>query len=87
MNVSGRRSPLAQVAVTAAILCGVLIAIAVLTADENRDRMQLYRTLLEQNRMRPADLVRVQAGFARANREQAPSGAWVQDDAGRWSRK
>jgi uncharacterized protein YdbL (DUF1318 family) len=59
----------------------------VLTADENRDRMQLYRTLLEQNRMRPADLVRVQAGFARANREQAPSGAWVQDDAGRWSRK
>jgi hypothetical protein len=61
--------------------------IAVLTADENRDRMQLYRTLLEQNRMRPADLVRVQAGFARANREQAPSGAWVQDDAGRWSRK
>lgn len=54
---------------------------------ENRDRMVLYRTLVEQNNMPPGDVPRVQAAFARANRERAPAGAWVQDEAGRWSRK
>jgi uncharacterized protein YdbL (DUF1318 family) len=51
------------------------------------DRMVLYRTLVEQNKMPPNDLARVQAGFGRANREQAPAGAWVQDDTGKWSQK
>ncbi len=55
---------------------------ATLAADENRDRLVLYRTLVAQNKMPPGDLARVQAGFARANRERAPAGAWVQDEAG-----
>jgi len=61
--------------------------VAALAADENRDRMVLYRTLVEQNKMPPGDLTRVQAAFARANRDRAPAGVWVQDEAGRWSRK
>jgi uncharacterized protein YdbL (DUF1318 family) len=61
--------------------------VAALAADENRDRMVLYRTLVQQNNMPPGDLVRVQAGFAKAHRDRAPAGAWVQDDGGRWSRK
>jgi uncharacterized protein YdbL (DUF1318 family) len=58
-----------------------------LAAAENRDRMLIYRTLVQQNNMPPGDLTRVQAGFAKANRGRAPAGAWVQDDAGAWSRK
>lgn len=58
-----------------------------LIADENRDRLFLYRTLVQQNNMPPGDLGRVQAAFAKANRDRAAAGAWVQDDAGRWIRK
>lgn len=61
--------------------------LADLVAAENRDRMTLYRTLVEQNNMPPGDLARVQAGFARENRARAPAGAWVQDDGGAWTRK
>ncbi len=61
--------------------------VAALAAAENRDRMVLYRTLVEQNNMPAGDLARVQAGFARAHRDRAPAGAWVQNEGGRWSRK
>lgn len=61
--------------------------VADLVAAENRDRLTLYRTLVEQNNMPPGDLARVQAGFARENRARAPAGAWVQDDGGAWTRK
>ena len=58
-----------------------------LLADENRDRLFLYRTLVQQNNMPEGDLGRVQAAFAKAHRERAPAGMWVQDDAGQWARK
>jgi uncharacterized protein YdbL (DUF1318 family) len=61
--------------------------VADLAAAENRDRLALYRTLVEQNNMPSGDLARVQAGFARENRARAPAGAWVQDDGGAWTRK
>lgn len=61
--------------------------VGALVSAENRDRMLLYQTLVQQNNMPPGDLPRVQAGFAKANRERAPAGAWIQDDAGQWSRK
>jgi uncharacterized protein YdbL (DUF1318 family) len=61
--------------------------VAALVGAENADRMLIYRTLVEQNNMPPGDIVRVQAAFAKANREKAPPGAWVQTDAGQWTRK
>ena len=61
--------------------------VTALVNDENRDRMVLYRTLVEQNNMPPADVARVQAAFAKAHRDKAPAGAWIQDDGGRWVRK
>ncbi|HXG03716.1 MAG TPA: DUF1318 domain-containing protein [Candidatus Binatia bacterium] len=61
--------------------------LAELVAAENRDRLALYRTLVEQNRMPPEDLARVQAGFARENRARVPAGTWVQDTGGAWTRK
>lgn len=57
--------------------------LAELVAAENRDRLALYRTLVEQNHMPPEDLARVQAGFARENRART----WVQDAGGAWARK
>jgi uncharacterized protein YdbL (DUF1318 family) len=61
--------------------------VGALAAAENADRMRLYRTLVEQNKMPPGDIVRVQAAFAKTNRAAAPPGTWVQDDTGQWSRK
>jgi uncharacterized protein YdbL (DUF1318 family) len=58
-----------------------------LLAAENRDRTELFRTIVEQNHMPAGDLARVQAGFARRNRERAPAGTWLEDEAGRWLRK
>src|SRR5262249_7245044 len=60
---------------------------AALVSDENRDRVALYRTLVEQNDMPPEDIGRVQAAFAKAHRDKAPAGAWIQDDSGPWVRK
>lgn len=54
---------------------------------ENRDRMTLYRTLLQQNNMPPGDLARIQAAFAKVNRERAVAGEWIQAESGQWTRK
>jgi len=61
--------------------------VAALISAENQDRMVLYRTLVEQNNMPPADIARVQSGFAKAHREKASTSVWVQDDRGQWTRK
>jgi uncharacterized protein YdbL (DUF1318 family) len=60
--------------------------VALVTA-ENDDRARIYRTLVEQNNMPPGDIVRVQAAFARVNRDAVAAGTWIQDDAGNWTRK
>ncbi|MFZ1057962.1 MAG: DUF1318 domain-containing protein [Candidatus Rokuibacteriota bacterium] len=54
---------------------------------ESRDRMTLYRTLLQQNNMPPGELLKIQAGFAKANRERAQAGEWIQAETGQWTRK
>src|SRR5437879_13827710 len=59
---------------------GCPATVPALVSAENRDRMVLYRTLVEQNNMPPGDLARVQAAFAKAHRDKAPAGASVQDD-------
>lgn len=58
-----------------------------LTSAENKDRMFIYQTLVQQNNMPAGDIARVQAGFAKARREKAPPGTWIQDEAGHWTRK
>jgi uncharacterized protein YdbL (DUF1318 family) len=62
-------------------------AVGGLIDAENRDRMTLYRTLLQQNNMPPADLARVQAAFAKVNREKAAPGEWIQNETGQWTQK
>jgi uncharacterized protein YdbL (DUF1318 family) len=61
--------------------------VGALVSAENRDRMVLYRTLVEQNSMPPGDIARVQAAFGKINREKAVPGTWVQQETGEWTRK
>jgi uncharacterized protein YdbL (DUF1318 family) len=58
-----------------------------LVTAENHDRTRLFTTIVAQNGMPAADVTRVQAGFARRNRERAPAGTWIQADGGDWIRK
>lgn len=58
-----------------------------LISAENRDRMTLYQILLQQNNMPPEDLARVQAAFAKINRQRARAGEWIQAETGQWTRK
>jgi uncharacterized protein YdbL (DUF1318 family) len=61
--------------------------VGALVAAENRDRMALYRTLVEQNSMPPGDIARVQSAFGKINREKAGPGTWIQQESGEWTRK
>ena len=61
--------------------------VGALVSGENRDRMLIYRTLVQQNNMPPGDLMRVQQAFAKTNRERAAPGTWVQGPDGQWARR
>jgi uncharacterized protein YdbL (DUF1318 family) len=61
--------------------------VGTLVSGENRDRMLIYRTLVQQNNMPPGDLARVQQAFAKTNRERAAAGTWVQSPDGQWTRR
>jgi len=58
-----------------------------LVRDENRDRMLIYQEFIKINNMTKADLKRVQAAFAKTQRENANSGEMVQNSDGSWSAK
>lgn len=61
--------------------------VAALVPAENRDRSFIYQTLMQQNNMPPSELPKVQAAFAKANRDKAPAGTWVQNPDGQWVKK
>jgi uncharacterized protein len=58
-----------------------------LVGAENGDRQHIYTTLMQQNNISPGDAPRVHAAFAKANRDRAKPGEWVQQDNGQWTRK
>jgi uncharacterized protein len=58
-----------------------------LVGAENGDRQHIYTTLMQQNNIAPGDAPRVHAAFAKANRDRAKPGEWVQQDNGQWTRK
>jgi uncharacterized protein YdbL (DUF1318 family) len=62
-------------------------AVNALISAENRDREFLYETLRKQNNMPPGDIGRIRAGFAKANREKANPGEWIQQPNGTWVKK
>jgi uncharacterized protein YdbL (DUF1318 family) len=61
--------------------------VARLVDAENADRRYIYETLMSQNRIPASDAARVQAAFAKANRDRAEPGEWIQLPDGRWTRK
>jgi uncharacterized protein YdbL (DUF1318 family) len=58
-----------------------------LIGAENADRVLIYDTLMQQNNIPAGDAGRVRAAFAKANRERAQGGEWIQQDNGQWTRK
>jgi len=58
-----------------------------LVKAENRDRMNLYKRIVEVNDIDAIDIKRVQRIFARRWIAACKTGWWIQDDRGTWIRK
>ncbi len=61
--------------------------VAGLIAAENADRSFIYDTLMQQNNIPASDAPRVRAAFAKANRDRARPGEWVQEPNGQWVKR
>jgi len=61
--------------------------VAGLIAAENGDRSFIYDTLMQQNNIPASDAPRVRAAFAKANRDRARPGEWVQEPNGQWVKR
>jgi uncharacterized protein YdbL (DUF1318 family) len=61
--------------------------VGALIAAENADRSFIYETLMQQNSIPAGDAPRVRAAFAKANRDRARSGEWVQEPTGQWVKR
>ncbi|HEX2501203.1 MAG TPA: DUF1318 domain-containing protein [Methylomirabilota bacterium] len=61
--------------------------VARLIGDENRDRQAIIETFIRQNNMAASEAGRVKASFAKAYRERAQGGQWIQTDQGEWVKK
>jgi len=61
--------------------------VAGLIGAENADRQAIVETFMRQNKMAPSEIGRVKASFAKAYRDRAAGGQWVQTDRGDWVKK
>jgi uncharacterized protein YdbL (DUF1318 family) len=61
--------------------------VAALIGEENRDRQAIIETFMRQNKIAATDAGRVKASFAKAHRERAHGGQWIQTDRGEWVKK
>src|SRR5262249_24237152 len=55
--------------------------------DENRDRQAIVDTFMRENKIAASDAARVRASFAKAYRDRAGGGQWIQTDQGEWVKK
>lgn len=58
-----------------------------LVGAENTDRQLIMDTFMQQNNIPGSDARRVRAAFAKANRDKAQPGEWIQQPNGQWARK
>ena len=61
--------------------------VARLIGDENRDRQAIIDTFMRQNHLAATEQGRVKASFAKAYRDRAGAGQWIQTDRGDWAKK
>ncbi|MFH2069137.1 MAG: DUF1318 domain-containing protein [Candidatus Omnitrophota bacterium] len=64
-----------------------VLALRKMVREENNDRMAIYRDVVQINKMASAEIKRVQAAAAKANRKLAKEGEWIQDENGAWQLK
>jgi uncharacterized protein YdbL (DUF1318 family) len=66
----------------------VLKLAATLVAEENRDRAEVWRRIIDANsNLSDRDLPDVRKTYAKLQREATQPGQWFQDDGGTWQRK
>jgi uncharacterized protein YdbL (DUF1318 family) len=58
-----------------------------LIGEENGDRQAIIDTFMRQNRVAATEVGRVKASFAKAYRDRAAAGQWIQTDRGDWVKK
>lgn len=58
-----------------------------LVQDENKARDELYQEVIDSNHTSQSHLIDVKKSFARSFQSESPSGTWIQDEAGGWTRK
>lgn len=59
-----------------------------LVVEENRDREDVWRRIIEANENLSAkDLPEVRKTYAKLQRDSAKAGQWVQDEGGNWTKK
>lgn len=58
-----------------------------LVEEDNSDRMDLYKEVAELNGLGSSGVSTVQKSFARSFQSISPSGTWIQDSDGHWTRK
>lgn len=58
-----------------------------LVDEDNSDRMDLYKEVANLNGLGGSGISTVQKSFARSFQSISPSGTWVQDSDGNWTRK
>mgnify|MGYP003330596287 CR=1 FL=1 len=60
----------------------------IICAEENRDRMTIWRDKLERNDNRKGpSLLQIKQTYARLKQQLAKAGQWIQDNEGSWKRK
>jgi uncharacterized protein YdbL (DUF1318 family) len=62
-------------------------SVATIVGAENADREYILQTLMQQNHMPAADAPRLREALAKAVRERAKPGDWVQQPDGSWAKK
>jgi uncharacterized protein YdbL (DUF1318 family) len=65
----------------------LLKKVKTLVDAENADRMELYHEVAKINGLGGSGTATVQKSFSRSFQSLSPSGSWVQDSGGNWTRK
>jgi len=58
-----------------------------LVTEDNSDRMELYQEVARINGLGSSGIATVEKSFARSFQSLSPSGTWIQDSDGNWTKK
>ena len=59
----------------------------ILVKKENQDRKLIYNTIVQQNHLKPDQIVQVEKEFSKVRRDRAKPGDFIQQPSGKWVQK